>query len=465
MPIRDIFLTAFILGLLPLCLARPWIGVLTWSWLGYMNPHRLAWGFASAFPFAQLVAICTLAGLIFTKERKPIPWARETYLLAALWIMFTITTIFAYYPDEAWAQWDKVSKVMLFTFITLTLFQDRTRLRYLFLVIALSIGFYGVKGGLWAILTGGQNRVYGPDASFLGSNNSIGLALNMVLPFFYVLQQDEPRRWLRLVLRFTFWISIVGVIFTYSRGAFLGLVVVLTVLFFRTSKRAVGGLALITALGLLFLVAGSALIPEQWWQRMGTIATYQQDQSALGRLIAWKVAFLLAVDRPLLGGGFWVLPHDEIYQAYSETPGVTALSAHSIYFSVLGDHGFVTLGLFVSLIISCVASLGQLRRLARKSESARWVASPALMLQASFLAYMVSGAFLTEAYFDLFYHLVSAVILLKVLARQMVPAAAPAPAPAPSPARAGRVPIRRPARKARPLPVRNRRLPELWRPR
>src|SRR6266571_2165848 len=173
MPIRDIILTAVILGLLPICLTRPWIGVLVWSWVGYMNPHRLTWGFATALPFAMLVAICTLAGLLFTRDKKPIPWVRETYLLAGLWIMFTITTIFAFYPDEAWEQWDKVSKVLLFTFITLKFFQDRTRLRYLFFVIALSIGFYGVKGGIWALFTGGMNRVYGPDSSFLGSNNSI----------------------------------------------------------------------------------------------------------------------------------------------------------------------------------------------------------------------------------------------------------------------------------------------------
>src|SRR6267142_1555895 len=233
MPIRDIVLTAIILGLLPLCLMRPWIGVLVWSWIGYMNPHRLTWGFANGLPFAQLVAICTLAGLLFIKDKKPIPWVRETYLLAGLWIMFTITTFFAYYPDEAWEQFDKVSKVLLFTFVTLKLFQDRTRLRYLFLVIGLSIGFYGVKGGIWALLTGGMFAVYGPFGSFLGSNNSIGLALNMVLPILYMLWKDEPRRWRRNVLGFTFCTSIVGVLFTYSRGAFLGLIVVLGFLFFR----------------------------------------------------------------------------------------------------------------------------------------------------------------------------------------------------------------------------------------
>ena len=43
---RDIIVTLAVFGLLPLILRRPWLGVLAWSWLGFMNPHRLTWGFA-----------------------------------------------------------------------------------------------------------------------------------------------------------------------------------------------------------------------------------------------------------------------------------------------------------------------------------------------------------------------------------------------------------------------------------
>ncbi len=427
MPIRDVLLTAVVFGALPACFFRPWIGVLVWAWIGYMNPHRLTWGFASSFPFAQLVAIATLAGIPFARDRKPVPWVRETYLLAALWMMYTLSTVTALYPDEAWSQWEKVSKVWLFTFVTLKFFQEWERLRYLFLLIALSIGFYGLKGGIWAIVTGGQNRVYGPEASFLGSNNSIGLALNMTLPFLFLLQRDERRPWLRHALRITFWVSIVAIIFTYSRGAALGLAVVLAALFLRGSKHVLGSVALTLAAAVLFFGPGGSLIPEKWWERINTISTYAEDRSAMGRLDAWKVASRLALDRPLLGGGFRVLEHEEIHEHYGFAGSA---SAHSIYFSVLGDHGFIGLGLFSFLILSCVWSLARLRRTAGRLPSGSWLVGPSLMLEASFVAYMVSGAFLTEAYFDLFYHLVSGVIILKALARD---AAAVAPArPSPS---------------------------------
>ncbi|HSE05729.1 MAG TPA: putative O-glycosylation ligase, exosortase A system-associated [Methylomirabilota bacterium] len=424
---RDLILTAVFMGILPFSAVRPWVGVLLWSWIGYMNPHRLTWGFATEVPWALVAGVVTLIGIPFARDRKPIPWVRETYLLAALWVMFTITTVFSLYPEEAWPQWERVSKILLFVFITMKFFQDRDRLRYLFILIAFSIGFYGVKGFVFSIMTGGQHLVYGPMRSFLSSNNSVGLAINMILPFLYMLRRDEPRRWLRLVMIGSFWASAGAIIFTYSRGAFLGLAVVMTLLFLRGSKRLVAGGVGFVVVAIFFLTIGASLIPEAWWARMGTISTYQEDRSAMGRLEAWRIAYELALDRPLIGGGFWVLPHEEIRELYGAEGAV--ISAHSIYFAILGDHGFVALGLYVGLLASCLLSLRRLRRTVGLTPEGAWVVNPAKMLEISLVAYMICGAFQTEAYFDLFYHLVAAVVMLKVLATRPEPVAASEPAP------------------------------------
>lgn len=55
---RDILVTALILGSLPFILRRPYIGILVWAWVSYMNPHRLTWVFAYDLPFAQIVGVC-----------------------------------------------------------------------------------------------------------------------------------------------------------------------------------------------------------------------------------------------------------------------------------------------------------------------------------------------------------------------------------------------------------------------
>ncbi len=122
---RDIIVTLAVFGLIPLILWRPWLGILAWSWLAYMNPHRLTWGFADTMPFAMMVALATMAALLVSREPKRIPWTRETILLLIMIGWMFMTTCFALVQDPAWEQWDKVWRVMLMTYITMMLITDR----------------------------------------------------------------------------------------------------------------------------------------------------------------------------------------------------------------------------------------------------------------------------------------------------------------------------------------------------
>jgi putative inorganic carbon (HCO3(-)) transporter len=88
---RDYVLTAFVFALVPVCFARPWLGILTWYWLGLMNPHRLTWEFAYTMPFAMLVGGATLLGVFFARDRRPIPWERELLLTALLMVCYLFT--------------------------------------------------------------------------------------------------------------------------------------------------------------------------------------------------------------------------------------------------------------------------------------------------------------------------------------------------------------------------------------
>src|SRR3990172_10874138 len=162
MPLRDIFVTAVVLISLPLILSKPYIGIYVWSWLGYMNPHRLSWGFAYTFPFAFIVGLTTLAGLLFSRESKRIPWTRESILLLLFILWMLVTTFFAFYPELAWPQMEKVAKIQLMIFLTLILINTREKLHTLVWIIALSLGFYGIKGGIFTVLHGGVYEVRGP---------------------------------------------------------------------------------------------------------------------------------------------------------------------------------------------------------------------------------------------------------------------------------------------------------------
>ena len=73
--VRDIVLTAFILGLLPAVLVRPHWGILLWTWVGLMNPHKMTWGFAYNFPFAMIIGVVTILAILMSREPKRLPLA------------------------------------------------------------------------------------------------------------------------------------------------------------------------------------------------------------------------------------------------------------------------------------------------------------------------------------------------------------------------------------------------------
>lgn len=412
MPIRDVLITTIILGALPVCFLKPWIGILVWSWIGYMNPHRLTWGFASSLSFAEMVALATIGGVLLTKDRYPLPRTGEVYLLLALWGTFFLSTLFAVYPDVAWTQFNKVSKILFMTLLTLLLFQDPKKLRMLFWVIALSIGFFGLKGGIWAVLTGGQNQFHGPEGTFIAGNTEIGLALNMVLPILLFLRREETRPWLRHLLLAMFGFSIIATLITYSRGGFLGLAAVLSVLFLKSRAKLV--VLLLLTVGIPF---ATSVLPEQWFRRMETIETYEKDGSAMGRIRAWQLALRLGLDRPALGAGFRPFT-PEMYQQYLPDHLLSAdigADAHNIFFQVLAEHGFTGLSLYVGLILSTMLSLRRMIRKSRKDPSIQWIYDYTQMLEASLVGYLVSGFFLSMSYFDLFYQLLAITIILKKL--------------------------------------------------
>lgn len=407
---RDIVLTLIIVGLLPFCFVKPWIGALVWAWLGYMNPHHLTWGFAYRVPWAQMVAIATLAGVLFTRDRRPLPKVAEMYLLWALFAIFTLSPlVIAVYPEDAWVLFDPIWKTLLMVFVSLLLLQDPQRFRALVLVIALSIGFFGLKGGVWAVLTGGQFRVMGPPESTIGDNNAISLALNMMLPFYFFLRQAEERKWMRGLWLAIFVFSIISVLSSYSRGAILGLGVVLMLLVFRNKRIIAGTLLLALGVG----VALTAL-PDKWFGRMETIQTYEQDKSANLRLQSWTLAWRIALDKPILGGGFAIFDKRTYSEYVPEFPA-TGNVAHNNFLQILAEHGFLGLGVYVALIVVCMVSLRRLSNRARSDPSIAWVGRYAVMIEVGMVGYVVTGLFVSKSYFDLFYSFVAMTILLKQL--------------------------------------------------
>ncbi|HJV24474.1 MAG TPA: putative O-glycosylation ligase, exosortase A system-associated [Aromatoleum sp.] len=406
---RDIAVTLAVFGSLPFIIKRPWIGILVWTWLGFMNPHRMAWGFSTTMPFAMIVAITTLVAMLASREEKRIPWERETVVLMIFVAWMVITTTFAVYPQLAWVQFEKVIKIQLMIFVAMMLITTPERLKLLVAVMALSIGFYGVKGGLFTILHGGVYRVQGPPGTFIGGNNEIGLALAMTVPLLYFTARSVERVVFRNAVYAVMVLTAIAAIGTQSRGAMLGMGA-MGVMFWLKSRQKF--LVALLAIGAVFVVL--QVMPEAWYERMHTIESYDHDKSALGRINAWWMAFNLARDR-FLGGGFETFQRG-MFAIYAPDP-TNWRDVHSVYFEVLGEQGFVGLGLYLLLATLTWRSATKIAHTVRKLPEHAWMADLAKMVQVSIVAYLTAGAFLGMAYFDYYYNLVLIVVAAKAMLR------------------------------------------------
>jgi probable O-glycosylation ligase (exosortase A-associated) len=332
-------------------------------------------------------------------------------LLLVVWM--TITTVFfSLFPDSAWPKWEKVMKIQCFIFLTLIVMQSEQRIRGLVLVATLSIAFFGIKGGIYTIAHGGGGMVLGPEGGFISGNTEIALALTVTLPLMRWLQLQTDKRWLRHAATVAMILIAVSVLGSYSRGGFLALTAMAAFLWIKSRKKVVLGVVLAAFAAILF-----AFMPDAWHAKIDTIQDYQQDRSAMGRLGAWRFATNLALDRPIGGGGFEAF-QDQAYERYA--PDEPALDPHSIWFQILGEHGFVGLGLFALLWIFTWRTGSQIISLCRKRADLVWARDLAAMIQAGLIGFWVGGSFLGLAYWDYPYVLVAVLVLTRVTVERRI---------------------------------------------
>lgn len=392
---RDIALALFIFGTIPFILTRPYIGLLVWSWLGYMNPHRLTWGFAYSFPWVMLIAIVTLVGLAASKEQKRIPPSAISVLFLVFWLWTGVTTLFAAVPDAAFGKWVQLAKGLVWLYVTLILVNTRERMHWLTWMIVVSLGFYGVKGGLFTITHGGVNTVQGPPNSFIADNNDLALALCMIIPLMRYLQLHSVKKFVRAGLGAAMLLTGISVLGTYSRGGLIALTIVAGALFVKSRRR----LTVIVVVMVLGLVAWN-FMPAQWTAKMDTLHHATETGSGETRIQSYQFAANLALHQPLLGGGFDDYLSKSLWQQYAPE-GSIPRAVHDIYLRVLAEHGFPGLILFLALLYVSWRNCTWVRKRTRDIQNLKWLFDLASMVQVSLVGFMAAGTFLPMPYFDL----------------------------------------------------------------
>ena len=420
---RDAAFTLIFAALLPAVFMSPCMGVLVWVWTALLSPNELLYGFAAGVSFNRIVAVTTILVILVSKEKK------DPYLdpLLVLLLLFAATATGSWLTsivdsDDGDALFQKVLKEIVLSFAITAVMATRHRAHLLALTACIGFGFIGVKEGLIFLLTAGGHRIDG--LASIGDNNSLATALLMIVPLLFYLSRYSAVRIVRVGVLAAMGLCLVTIVATYSRGGFVGLLV-LGAFMVKNSRNRVGSLLLVALAGALIY----GLAPESWFERLDTIQTADADSSFLGRVNAWKISTLIALDHPLLGGGLHAVQRYLVWHAYE--PGLPMFdfvptppldpaprAAHSSYFEVLGDLGFTGLALFLSILATAFWQCRSIYKMTRNHPSLAWAADLARMMQISLVVYMVTTAALSMAYFEFFYVLLALISRTRRTVRQ-----------------------------------------------
>lgn len=404
---RDIFIVVAIAIIALATLKRPQIGILGWLWLSIMAPHRLAYGFSYSLPVLDgLVAITMLSCLMHWKERSGAAFTPILKLLLAFYIWCTLTTIFSVDFFLSQEDWLDFTKTMLLVAMILLFMNKKHWILAICFVYIISVGFYGLKGGAFTLMTGGGNHVLGPPGTDWGDNNGMSLALLMTMPLTLGLLGWATLKWQRIGLiggAASFFFAILG---TQSRGGFIGLCGLCGMVIMRSNRK----------LLFIFLISISAVVgyqfmPQSWHDRMQTIITYKEEGSANTRMIQWGYAIDISMERPLFGNGFDAFFHQPYYFKHVAHLDNNR-AVHSNYFQVLGEQGYIGIMMYLGLLISMIVGAKKGAKMCQDRDDLKWASAILASLQFSVIGYAVNGITVNTAYIDLFYYLIAIYALL-----------------------------------------------------
>ncbi|MBP8299613.1 MAG: putative O-glycosylation ligase, exosortase A system-associated [Planctomycetes bacterium] len=398
---RDLLVFAFTMFLLPGSFRQPFVGLLLFSWLAYMRPQDLCWGFARTMRLSFFVGIAMIGGW-FAYEKGRVAYAQwdvRTKSMLMLTMLIAVSYGFADVHDEYtnryFAEYLKIIAVALFTTGQVN---TRERFRTMLWTIALCLAFFGVKGGVLGVLGGGHQILRGP-GGMMEDNNDFALALVMNVPLLWYLGIGEQRRIVLRATQVAVLLTVITIVLTHSRGAFLALSVSALWIAWRSGHVVRAG-AVLVAIGLIFpLVA-----PKEVLDRLGTIGD-TQETSASSRLEAWATALRMVEDNPVLGVGMRnFVPSVPKYSLTAIDPRATTHVAHNSYLQVWAESGTPAFLVYMLLLGSVFVLCSRVYRIGRTRPDLAWAANYARMMEATTVGFMVGAFFLNRGHFDLIYH-------------------------------------------------------------
>jgi probable O-glycosylation ligase (exosortase A-associated) len=429
--VQDLYLTLTTLLMLSAGFLAPFIMTLAYVWVDIFTPQLVSNGFLSGLPVALIFGGAAVATYL-VKDRRDPPKINSVLILQlclAVWITFTTFAI-ARNADAAYDKWINVIKVVLFAAFIPYAIRTRVQIEAFVLIYLLSISAHIIPWGVKTFLTGGG---YGLSLGLLRSNtamlaesSTVSTVGVMIVPLILVMRKNSlllPKG--RITNAASFGVIALGLVASVGTFARTGLVaagVGFIAMWLRAKRKVLFTIMALIMGGIMFSVTS-----DKWDARISTVADYQNENSALVRVLVWQWTWNFAQSNPL-GGGFLAFIGNRIEIPSADGGPATfqySRAYHNMFFSVLGDHGFPGLGLYVGMLSAALVSLHRARKLTHKLPEHLWCAELAQAVQVSLITMMAGGFFVEIDWTPLVWYLVSMSVCLsqyalRVTARVLV---------------------------------------------
>lgn len=410
-------------------------GVWFFTLLLYLRPNELFADTLGFFPIVKYTAMATLLAYFVSKlalgERLMI-WPIEMKALAVIVLLGLLFTPVAESPQDSLSTlFDTFLKVVTIFVLLINLLDSLARLRAIItLVVALGtiISLAAIRSylvGDFVVTDKGVGvRIAGLVGGIFGNPNDLANGLNLLLPLALALALTS-RGWKRVLWLGCAGLLLAGVVVTFSRGGFLGLLALGLVLLWKLSRdhrAGVMGAALVLMVLVLFA------LPGQYGSRMRSIINIQEDPtgSAQARRELLVRAADLASRHLVFGVG---MGNYHIYSLHEK-------AAHNSWLEISTELGVVGLLAYCLLIFAPLRSLRRIERGTRREARAddderRQLYYFSIALQAVLVSYIVCSTFGSIQYLWFLYYPVAYAVALRGLYRSWreradaVPAAEP----------------------------------------
>lgn len=389
-----------------------WVMLLIYICVEYIRPQF----WVPAISVIRPAFIPTLILAIFSAMNVANPIYKDTSIRSI--ILFVLLCFFSipFATNNYWALQNSLSMMAhVFAFVVPLGLAVKTEDRLKkFLLFWVSIHIYLA---LFGFTHGGK----GP-GSFLSDENDLALALNVGIPFCYFLRQvSSISRAFRMFMTLSLVVLVAGVVVTFSRGGFVGLVVTIVAIIV-VSRNPIRNLILIACASMVFL----AVAPSEYKSEMNTISDTKENTAA-GRLYQWRRGWEMYLDNPVIGVGPGNYPWRVAY--YELASGELApngrlhggRAAHSLYFTLLPELG--TAGA-IFFLVALVHSSRRLLRVVRvekqrsKDGDVRLLEAAGRATLVSLIAFLSTGVFISVLYYPPFWYLIGFAYVIDSLSRK-----------------------------------------------